>query len=68
MAFDAVARHESLTRAAGALCLSLSAISKQLSSLESFLGQNCYKKRAQRRTDADRPRLLDENFTQPARY
>ncbi|MBP8868103.1 MAG: LysR family transcriptional regulator, partial [Propionivibrio sp.] len=45
MAFDAVARHESLTRAAGALCLSLSAISKQLSSLESFLGQKLLQKK-----------------------
>ena len=45
MAFDAVARHESLTRAAGALCLSLSAISKQLSSLESFLGQQLLQKK-----------------------
>lgn len=39
LAFDAVARHESLTQAAGALCVTVSAVSKQLASLEEFLGQ-----------------------------
>jgi len=39
LAFDAVARHESLTCAASALCVTVSAISKQLASLESFVGQ-----------------------------
>ncbi|ABE46246.1 transcriptional regulator, LysR family [Polaromonas sp. JS666] len=38
LAFDAVARHGSLTRAAGALCVSVSGISKQLAGLESFVG------------------------------
>lgn len=39
LAFDAVARHESLTRAAGALCMSVSGVSKQLSGLEQFVGR-----------------------------
>ena len=38
LAFDAVARHESLTRAAGALCISVSAVSKQLAGLDEFVG------------------------------
>lgn len=38
LAFDAVARHESLTRAAGALCISVSAVSKQLAGLDEFIG------------------------------
>lgn len=38
LAFDAVARHESLTRAASALCMTVSGVSKQLSGLEQFIG------------------------------
>lgn len=44
LAFDAVARHESLTLAAGALCVTVSAVSKQLASLEDFLGQPLLRK------------------------
>lgn len=44
LAFDAVARHESLTLAAGALCVSVSAVSKQLASLEDFIGQALLRK------------------------
>lgn len=39
LAFDAVARHESLTKAATSLCISTSAVSKQLAGLEEFLGR-----------------------------
>lgn len=39
LAFDAVARHESLTLAASALCITVSAVSKQLGGLEAFLGR-----------------------------
>ncbi len=39
LAFDAVARHESLTKAATSLCISVSAVSKQLAGLEQFLGR-----------------------------
>lgn len=39
LAFDAVARHESLTRAAMSLCISVSGVSKQISALESYLGR-----------------------------
>ena len=38
LAFDAVARHESVTLAAGALCITVSAVSKQIAGLETFLG------------------------------
>ncbi len=38
LAFDAVARHDSLTQAASALCITVSAVSKQISGLEVFLG------------------------------
>lgn len=44
LAFDAVARHESLTLAASELCVTVSAISKQLSNLEAFLGQGLLEK------------------------
>jgi len=39
LAFDAVAHHESLTLAAEALCLSISAVSKQIAGLEVFVGR-----------------------------
>jgi DNA-binding transcriptional LysR family regulator len=39
LAFDAAARYESMTMAAEVLCLSISAISKQLAGLESFIGK-----------------------------
>jgi LysR family glycine cleavage system transcriptional activator len=38
LAFDAVARYESVTLAAGALCITVSAVSKQIAGLEAFLG------------------------------
>lgn len=38
LALDAVARYQNMTRAAGALCITVSAVSKQLAGLESFLG------------------------------
>ncbi len=44
LAFDAVARHEGLTRAAEALCLTVSAVSKQIAGLEAFLGQPLLRK------------------------
>ena len=44
MAFDAVASFESLTRAAGALCVSVGAISKQITSLETFVGKPLFDK------------------------
>lgn len=39
LTFDAVARHESMTLAANILCMSVSAVSKQLATLESFIGK-----------------------------
>ena len=44
LAFDAVALHGSITQAAGALCLSVSAVSKQLAGLENFIGKPLLKK------------------------
>lgn len=44
LAFDAVARHHSLTRAATSLCVSVSAVSKQLASLEDFVGRSLLQK------------------------
>ncbi|QEI08881.1 LysR family transcriptional regulator [Pigmentiphaga aceris] len=38
LALDAIARYQNMTQAAGALCITVSAVSKQLASLESFLG------------------------------
>ena len=38
LALDAVARYQNMTQAAGALCITVSAVSKQLGSLEQFLG------------------------------
>ena len=39
LAFDAVARHQSVTRAAEVLCVSVSAVSKQVAALEVFVGR-----------------------------
>ncbi len=39
LAFDAVARYESLTLAAQALCVTVSAVSKQVAGLEAFIGR-----------------------------
>ena len=44
LAFDAVARCESLTAAANCLCVTVSAVSKQISSLEEFLGRQLLQK------------------------
>ena len=44
LAFDAVALHGSITLAAGVLCLSVSAVSKQLAGLENFIGKPLLKK------------------------
>ncbi|WCM93260.1 LysR substrate-binding domain-containing protein [Acidovorax sp. NCPPB 2350] len=45
LAFDAVARHESLTLAAEALCITVSAVSKQIAGLEAFIGRPLLQKR-----------------------
>lgn len=39
LAFDAVAKYESFTRAANVLCVTVSGVSKQIASLESFVGR-----------------------------
>ncbi len=44
LAFDAVARSESLTQAAGTLCITVSAVSKQITSLEDFVGRQLLQK------------------------
>ena len=44
LAFDAVARSESLTQAASSLCITISAVSKQISSLEQFVGRQLLQK------------------------
>ena len=44
LAFDAVARHQSITLAAGALCITASAVSKQVTGLEVFLGRRLLQK------------------------
>lgn len=44
LAFDSVAIHGSVTQAAIALCVSLSAISKQIAGLESFIGRPLVRK------------------------
>ncbi len=44
LAFDAVARTESLTQAASILCITISAVSKQISSLEGFVGRQLLQK------------------------
>lgn len=44
LAFDAVARTESLTQAASSLCITISAVSKQITSLEGFVGRQLLQK------------------------
>jgi LysR family transcriptional regulator, glycine cleavage system transcriptional activator len=44
LAFDAVARQQSITLAAGALCITASAVSKQIAGLEAFLGRELLEK------------------------
>jgi LysR family transcriptional regulator, glycine cleavage system transcriptional activator len=44
LAFDAVARSESLTQAASTLCITVSAVSKQITSLEEFVGRQLLQK------------------------
>lgn len=44
LAFDVVARNESLTQAASTLCVTVSAVSKQISSLEDFVGRQLLQK------------------------
>ncbi len=44
LAFDAVARHQSITLASGALCITASAVSKQVAGLEAFLGRQLLQK------------------------
>ena len=44
LAFDAVARTESLTQAASTLCITVSAVSKQITSLEEFVGRQLLQK------------------------
>jgi DNA-binding transcriptional LysR family regulator len=45
LALDAVARYQNMTQAAGALCITVSAVSKQLGGLEDFLGLPLLEKR-----------------------
>lgn len=44
LAFDAVVRHGSFSNAASALCISVSAVSKQISGLEDYLGRALFQK------------------------
>ncbi len=44
LAFDAVVRHGSFSNAASALCISVSAVSKQITGLEDFLGRALFQK------------------------
>lgn len=44
LAFDAVARTQSLTLAASTLCITVSAVSKQITSLQSFIGRQLLQK------------------------
>ena len=44
LAFDAVHRHGSFSNAASALCISVSAVSKQITGLEDFLGRALFQK------------------------
>ncbi|PPB83766.1 MULTISPECIES: LysR family transcriptional regulator [Mycetohabitans] len=39
LAFDAAARHEGLTRAASSLCITVSGVSEQISTLKAFIGR-----------------------------
>ena len=45
LAFDAVARHQSVTVAAKDLCISVSGVSKQIAGLESYLGRMLFAKK-----------------------
>ena len=45
LAFDAVARYESMTTAASVLCISVSGISKQLAGLEKFVSKPLFRKK-----------------------
>lgn len=47
MAFDAVASFGIFRRAAGALCVSVGAISKHLAALETFVGKPLFEKKAE---------------------
>jgi LysR family transcriptional regulator, glycine cleavage system transcriptional activator len=44
LAFDAVVRHGSFSQAAGSLCITVSAVSKQIAGLENFLGRALFHK------------------------
>lgn len=44
LAFDAVARYESMTTAANILCISVSGISKQIAGLEDYIGRSLLQK------------------------
>ncbi len=44
LAFDAVARHQSITLAASVLCITVSAVSKQVAGLQAFVGRELLRK------------------------
>ena len=67
LAFDAVARVGSLTVAAETLCVSVSAISKQLSNLESFLGHALLQRNGRGVMLTARGRLYWEKIGAPLR-
>src|SRR5213083_2706368 len=59
-AFEAAARHESFTRAAGELCVTQGAVSHQVKALETELGLKLFNRERQRltMTDAGRQYLI----------